>query len=44
MSGDLAVGFVVAVVGAGGTLVMLGIVAVFTAALHRAFPPEQSDK
>ena len=41
MREDLALGFVVAIIGAGGTLVALGIVALFIGALQRAFPPER---
>jgi len=38
MSGELGIGVVVAVVGAGGTLVTLGLVAVLTTVLRRLFP------
>lgn len=39
MREDLALGIIVAVTGAGGTVVALGIVSLFIAALRRALPP-----
>jgi len=38
VTGELGVGLVVAIVSAAGTLVALGIVALFTVALSRLFP------
>ncbi len=37
---DLEIGAALAVVGAGGTLAALGVIAVGIALLHRLFPPE----
>jgi hypothetical protein len=38
---ELQLGVVIAVVGSGGTLLMLGIVALFSAILRRAFPAKR---
>lgn len=41
MSAELQLGVVIAVVGSGGTLLMLGIVALFSAVLRRLFPAKR---
>jgi len=41
---DLQIGIALAVVGAGGTLAALGVIAAGIALLHRIFPPETEQK
>jgi len=41
VSAELQLGVVIAVVGSGGTLLMLGIVALFSAVLRRLFPAKR---